>query len=97
MLKGYKMVFNMKFFGPTSVSGVIKDNFSQTHGSVFCMDAKNKQDLDNKERMYLKENVSVTTYGGKVIKSVSVYVSPKVQNDKFLVLGISDKNSFRDA
>ena len=96
VLKGYKMVFNMRFFGEKAFSGVIKDKFSETHGSVFCMDDKNKQDLDNMERGYLKENVLVTTYGGEVIENVSVYVSPKVQNEKCLVLGISDQNLFSD-
>ena len=72
MLKGYKMVFNMKSFGYETFSGVIKDNFSETHGSVFCMDDKNKRNLDNAERMYEKENVSVTTYHGEVIKNVKI-------------------------
>ena len=68
----------MRFFGEQAFAGVIIDEFSETHGSVFCMDDKNKQDLDNMERGYLKESVSVTTYGEKVIKNVSVYISPKV-------------------
>ena len=79
------MVFNIRFFGEKAFSGVIKDKISETHGSVFCMDDKNKQDLDNMERGYLKKNVSVTTYsrlygtyGGEVIKNVNVYVSPEV-------------------
>ena len=68
----------MRFFGEKAFAGVIIDEFSETHGSVFCMDDKNKQDLDNMERGYLKESVSVTTYGKEVIKNVSVYISPKV-------------------
>ena len=68
----------MRFFGEQAFAGVIIDEFSETHGSVFCMDDKNKQDLDKMERGYLKESVSVTTYGEKVIKNVSVYISPKV-------------------
>lgn len=68
----------MRFFGEQAFAGVIIDEFSETHGSVFCMDDKNKQDLDNMERGYLKESVSVTTYGEEVIKNVSVYISPKV-------------------
>lgn len=68
----------MRFFGEQAFAGVIIDEFSETHGSVFCMDDKNKQDLDNMERGYLKESVSVTTYGKEVIKNVSVYISPKV-------------------
>ena len=78
MLNGYKMVFNMRFFGEKAFAGVIIDKFSETHGSVFCMDDKNKQDLDNMERGYLKERVSVTTYGEEVINNVNVYISPKV-------------------
>ena len=96
VLKGYKMVFNMRFFGEQAFSGVIKDDCSATHGSLFCMDDINKQDLDNMERGYLKENVTVTTYGGEDIKNVNVYVSPKVQYEKLLVLGISDRNLFSD-
>ena len=88
------MVFNIRFFGEKAFSGVIKDEFSETHGSVFCMDDKNKQDLDNMERGYLKENVLVTTYGGEVIENVNVYVSPKVQNKKILFLGISYQNTY---
>ena len=68
----------MRFFGEQAFAGVIIDEFSETHGSVFCMDDKNKQDLDNMERGYLKESVAVTTYGKEVIKNVSVYISPKV-------------------
>ena len=69
----------MKSFGLETFSGVVKDDVSETHGSVFCMDDKNKRNLDNAERMYEKEIVSVTTYHGEVIKNVNVYVAPEVR------------------
>ena len=68
----------MKGFGQSAFSGVFKDDFSETHGSVFCMDDENKRKLDRMESMYEKENVTVTTYHGKIIKNVQVYLSPEV-------------------
>ena len=78
VLKGYKMVFNMRGFGSETYSGVLKALNSETHGSVFCMDDENKRRLDRMEGIYKKEYVSVTTYNGKIIKNVQVYVSPEV-------------------
>ena len=69
------MVFNVGQFGPETFSGVIEDEFSETHGSVFCMDDENKRNMDNAERLYKQKNVSVTTH---IVRGLILYTTDNI-------------------